>query len=84
MMKSYTAAFLVFIYTTTAFAQQDTLWFNGGWDNTAKDKAHFYRPPVKNGKRNLYRITDYYINGNIQMTGLSKFKDSVHLEGAAT
>ncbi|MGG6230754.1 toxin-antitoxin system YwqK family antitoxin [Tenacibaculum sp. SDUM215027] len=83
-MKLPIITLLITLFTATTFAQQDTLWFDGGWDKTTKDKAHFYRPLVKKEKRNLYRINDYYINGNLQMTGLSKFKDALHLEGAAT
>ncbi|MDE1207661.1 toxin-antitoxin system YwqK family antitoxin [Tenacibaculum larymnensis] len=83
-MKLPITTLLITLFTATSFAQQDTLWFDGGWNKTTKDKAHFYRPPAKKEKRNLYRINDYYINGNLQMTGLSKFKDSVHLEGTAT
>ncbi|WP_299008682.1 hypothetical protein [uncultured Tenacibaculum sp.] len=83
-MKLPITTLLITLFTATAFAQQDTLWFDGGWNKTTKDKAHFYRPPAKKEKRNLYRMNDYHINGNLQMTGLSKFKDSVHFEGTAT
>ncbi|MDO6675007.1 hypothetical protein Q4517_05540 [Tenacibaculum sp. 1_MG-2023] len=83
-MKLPITTLLITLFTVTVFAQQDTIWFNGSWDKTTKDKAHFYRLHAKKEKRNLYRINDYYINGKLQMTGLSKFKDSVHLEGTAT
>lgn len=74
---------LLLTYVTVSFAQQDTLWFDSGWKKTTKDNAHFYRLPVKKEKRRRYRINDFYIDGTKQMTGLSRYKDSVHLEGKA-
>ncbi|MBC9797499.1 toxin-antitoxin system YwqK family antitoxin [Sinomicrobium weinanense] len=63
-------------------AQNDTIWFDGNWKKTTKEKAFFYRLPVKKEKK-LYRINDFYIDGTRQMTGLSRYRDSVHLEGKA-
>ncbi|SIS73418.1 Antitoxin component YwqK of the YwqJK toxin-antitoxin module [Zobellia uliginosa] len=83
-MKLYTTLLLIASFSINALAQQDTLWFDHNWNKTTKDNAHYYRPPVKKETSSLYRINDYYLNGTLQMTGLSKFKDSVILEGKAT
>ncbi|MEN7551549.1 hypothetical protein AAG747_26775 [Rapidithrix thailandica] len=73
---------ILIIYTGTANAQSDTLWFDNKWVETSKEKAAFYRPPAKK-KGSLYRIKDYYIDGSLQMAGLSKYPDSTHFEGKA-
>ncbi|MDO6516594.1 toxin-antitoxin system YwqK family antitoxin [Zobellia uliginosa] len=83
-MKLYTTLLLIATFSINALAQQDTLWFDHNWNKTTKDNAHYYRPPVKKEASGLYRINDYYLDGTLQMTGLSKFKDSVLLEGKAT
>ncbi|WP_339700613.1 hypothetical protein [uncultured Marixanthomonas sp.] len=82
MKIQFTIFLLFFTYCSVSKAQNDTLWFNRDWKETNKEKASFYRLPVKKvGK--LYSIKDYYIDGTKQMTGFSKYKDSVHLEGKA-
>ena len=61
-------------------AQQDTLYYNLNWAETIKDSAAFFRPPVKKEK-DLFRIEDYYISGQLQMSGLSKSWDKTIWHG---
>lgn len=55
-------------------AQQDTIYYDMSWKPTIKDSAAFFRAPVKK-EGDLFRIEDYYISGQKQMSGLSKYKD---------
>lgn len=80
-MKSFFTIALLLCCITIANAQKDTLWLNKHWKETSKENAFFYRSPIqKEGK--LYRINDFYIDGTLQMTGLSKRKDSIYLQQA--
>jgi len=52
----------------SSFAQQtDTVWFNHKWEKSPKEGSSYYRITSKNG--DLFHVTDYYKNGQIQMTG---------------
>ncbi|WP_460219844.1 toxin-antitoxin system YwqK family antitoxin [Psychroserpens sp. MEBiC05023] len=64
-------------------AQNDTIWFDQDWNETSKYYAEFFRPQpkLKNGK---YLIKDYYINGQLQMKGLSIRQDSTFFDGLVT
>ncbi|EPR74726.1 Phophatidylinositol-4-phosphate 5-kinase [Winogradskyella psychrotolerans RS-3] len=55
-------------------AQQDTIYYTISWKQTIKDSAAFFRAPVKK-EGDLFRIEDYYISGQKQMSGLSKYED---------
>lgn len=80
-MKSFFTIALLLCCITIANAQKDTLWLDKHWKETNKEKAFFYRTPIqKEGK--LYRINDFYVDGTLQMTGLSKRKDSIYLQQA--
>ena len=52
-------------------AQESNVWFDANWNETTKDKAVYYRPTPKK-QDDGYWIVDYYINGTVQMKGLSK------------
>lgn len=75
---------LLLLITTSYFAkaQNDTLYFNAKWAETTKKNASFYRPPLQKAGA-FYKMEDYYIDGTLQMSGTSRFKDSLHLEGKA-
>lgn len=76
-MKLFLTTISIFLFTISS-AQKDSLWFDKNWKETTKENAHFYRIPIqKEGK--LYRVKDFYINGTLQMSGLSKYKDSISL-----
>lgn len=82
-MKSIFIILMILIaYSYTSKAQNDTIWLDARWVETTRQNASFYRPPFeKDG--NLYKMKDYYIDGSLQMTGTSQFKDSIHLVGKA-
>jgi len=50
------------------YAQSDTTFFDRKWKYTDREHASFYRPPAVQ-KDGLYCITDYFMNGRVQMTG---------------
>ncbi|UNY97225.1 hypothetical protein MQE36_08955 [Zhouia spongiae] len=77
-MNKFIVIPLLFCYITVSYGQKDTLWFDKKWKETTKKNAHFYRPSVKKEGK-LYRVNDFYINGSLQMTGLSKRKDSINI-----
>lgn len=55
-----------------AFSQKtDTIYYNANWKKTTKPYAHFFRPIPQQNKDSLFLIKDYYINGTLQMEGLS-------------
>ncbi|MBF8148471.1 hypothetical protein ITJ86_01095 [Winogradskyella sp. F6397] len=79
LLNSTKTILLLFIVSTvfmplTLEAQQDTIYYDMSWNGTTKDNAAFYRPPVKK-EGDFYRIEDYYISGQKQMSGLSKYED---------
>jgi len=49
---------LISIIAINTMAQKDTIYFNKHWEKGSKEKAG-----------DLYRVNDYYINGNPQMEG---------------
>jgi TonB family protein len=61
---------------------QDTLFFNDAWIKCEKKAASFYRIQVADPKG--YKLTDYFMNGNIQMTGHSISKDTLVNDGYFT
>ncbi|MUU77911.1 toxin-antitoxin system YwqK family antitoxin [Winogradskyella endarachnes] len=73
----------VFGLIQTLSAQQDTIYYDIGWKETIKDSAAFYRPPIKK-EGDLYRIVDFYVSGQPQMSALSKNKDTAVFHGEVT
>jgi|GEM_PF-2745891 len=74
---------LGFFHQTQA---QDTMYYQiqppyHTWYITTKEKADYYRPGPLRKEGDLYRVEDYYINGNLQMSGLSSCKDGCDYEG---
>jgi len=72
MKKLIPLSFSIFyLFSIPCFAQNDTIWFNSNWKETSKKDASFYRlKPEKKG--DAYYVVDYFMNGSIQMEGLSK------------
>lgn len=65
-MKYLLFAFLIMSYSV--FAQNDTLFFDSEWNAASKSgNPAFYRIIVNQGS--LWRVEDYFINGNLQMSG---------------
>jgi len=68
---------------------QDTTYYRlesvyNSWVKTTRDKAKFYRPGPLKKEGDLYRVEDFYINGNLQMSGLSTSKDRDIFTGMVT
>ena len=61
-------------------AQVDTIWFDKNWEKAGRISAAFFRPtPVLQG--NGYMVKDYYINGKLQMQGISLSKEKLIWDG---
>lgn len=56
-----------------------TIYYNKNWSETTKDSAIYFRKSYKEG--DLFKMNDYYLNGNLQMTGYSKYPDTEDKEG---
>jgi TonB family protein len=50
------------------------VFFDENWEQTEKNKAHYYRKIYFQERRGLYKIEDYYISDTLQMEGF--FQDS--------
>ncbi|HHC79550.1 MAG TPA: toxin-antitoxin system YwqK family antitoxin [Flavobacteriia bacterium] len=80
-MKNYIFSYVfIFIFSITAMAQKDTIWYDANWNNTIKDQASYYRTPIQK-KGNGYLLTDYYISGNKQMVAFSLEPNEKHFHG---
>lgn len=58
----------LFLFVKVSFAQHDvldTIWFDTEWKEISKKYANYYRTVKKTDKGFL--ISDYYLNGNVQM-----------------
>ncbi|MEM7485350.1 MAG: hypothetical protein AAF348_09090 [Bacteroidota bacterium] len=75
--------FVVFSSNFSLVAQNDTIWYDTSWKVTEKSNAAFFRPPVVE-KEGLFLIKDFYVDGQIQMEGVSKFKDKDYWHGEVT
>ena len=64
-------------------AQVDTIWFDKNWEKAERISAAFFRPrSVSIGDG--YMIKDYYINGKLQMQGISLSKEKLIWDGILT
>lgn len=69
---------LSFFLTTVKLCAQDTLvsYYDVSWRQCTKDEAHYYRKAYEQGKK-LWAVHDYFMNGQLQMSGYytsKKFK----------
>ncbi len=70
----------VFIFSTSVFAQKDTIWFDANWAKTTKSQASYFRPaPAK--KDNGYLLVDYFLSGEKQMEAFSLMSNEEKFEG---
>ena len=74
-MKEHTSIFLLFFsLSISVHAQQnDTIFYDKGWNETNANNCKFYRLYVN--IEDVIKVTDYYKNGKIQMTGGYKSLD---------
>jgi len=84
-MKNLTTFFclFIFIFSTTLFAQKDTLWYDANWSKTTKSQASYFRP-APDKKDNGYWWVDYYIDGTKQMEALSLKEHEELFDGNVT
>jgi len=81
-MKNHTLFIylIVFVFSTSVFAQKDTIWYDANWNKATKEQASYYRPqPVK--KDNGYFLVDYFSSGVKQMEAFSHTLDEEKFEG---
>ncbi|MDH3322077.1 MAG: toxin-antitoxin system YwqK family antitoxin [Flavobacteriaceae bacterium] len=76
----FLAISVLFFYTLSLCAQNDTIWYDANWQNTKKENAQFYRAQVIK-KDNGYWFVDSYISDAKQMEGLSLKKDEEVYQG---
>jgi len=70
----------VFIFSTSIFAQKDTIWFDANWNKSTKVQSSYFRPaPAK--KDNGYLLVDYYLSGSKQMEAFSHTLEEEKFEG---
>lgn len=66
---------LFFCFSINMIAQDTTYYYlDTGyqtWIETTKDKAEFFRPGHLKKEGDLFKVEDFYINGNLQMSGFS-------------
>ncbi|WP_324028199.1 hypothetical protein QSV08_09790 [Maribacter sp. BPC-D8] len=85
-MRNYKIVLLlhVFLVVTNLTAQKDTLYFNSRWNKTDKNNAAFFRLVPLEKEGNLFKVKDYYINGNLQMQGYWSNLEKETLHGNVT
>ena len=71
-MKLLLPFLLALVASVGSFAQtSNTTYFDANWKETTKDKASFYSVDTQNGNGTL-TSKDYYISGQLQMSGQFK------------
>jgi len=71
-MKAGLFIFFLFACITNTFSQAftDTMYFDSSWEQTTKENAKYYRIiTIDNSGDFLFHVTDYYLSGQVQMTG---------------
>ncbi len=84
MKSKFLLFFMLFFFGLfqTSYGQEwpDTLYFNQNWKQCTKDSAEFYRVIKKVDA--LFQLSDYYLDGTLQMTGSSTtYGDSLYRMG---
>ncbi|MEP2240324.1 MAG: hypothetical protein ABJI22_18295, partial [Maribacter sp.] len=83
-IKNQIILLVAFCSATNLIAQKDTLYFNSKWNKTDKSNAAFFRLVPLEKEGDLYKVKDYYINGNLQMQGYWSHLDKETLHGKVT
>lgn len=71
-MKTLLFIFVLLTYISKTFTQTftDTMYFNLAWEQSTKENAKYYRIiTMDNSGDFLFHVTDYYLSGQVQMTG---------------
>jgi len=73
-MKYFYFLVMLFLFHNNIICQTDTIYYNKKWTKIeTKDTASFYRIG-KITKNSTYEIKDYFITGELQMSGEYKTK----------
>ncbi len=67
MSKTISLFIFLIICSATGYCQGDTVYYDHDWNKGTFDNAEYYRVIHKEGSR--FKIEDYYLNNNLQMTG---------------
>ncbi|MEO1486930.1 MAG: hypothetical protein AAFU57_14385, partial [Bacteroidota bacterium] len=70
----------LFFITEHATAQNDTIFYDNQWKKTDKQMAAFCRVATEEAE-GRYLVKDYYITGELQMEGISRYPDRDYWEG---
>ncbi len=70
-MKKYILILVSIVIYNLSFSQ-DTIYFDKNWEKTKQRKAKYYRVVEQNTTNNNILVKDYFISGEIQMTGTYK------------
>ncbi|MEP2237335.1 MAG: hypothetical protein ABJI22_03170, partial [Maribacter sp.] len=73
----------LFLNVHQLFSQNDTIFYDAKWKVVSKEEASFFRPKIEK-IGDLYKVEDYYINGNVQMRGMSSSNEKDIWEGVVT
>lgn len=68
------------MFSSNAFSQNDTIWYDKEWKVSTKKTAAFFRPKPKRVK-DKFLIKDYYRNGTLQMEGFSLKENEEFFDG---
>ncbi|WP_346883744.1 hypothetical protein [uncultured Algibacter sp.] len=85
MAKNIILLFFLFTIHQTVYSQEkDTLCYTINWSKTTKAFATYFRPLPLIKKDSLFLIKDYFIDGQLQMQGLSSSNTKDIFEGLVT
>lgn len=76
-MKYYLFTLLI-LCSTNVFAQKDTLYYKENWHPTNRHHARYYG--FRTRQNDKYIAEDYYLNGQLQMTGTLTSLDTPSLQ----
>ncbi|MGB0868835.1 MAG: hypothetical protein ACPGSD_04485 [Flavobacteriales bacterium] len=78
--KIYFLFLIISFNSLNLIGQSDTTWYSKSYQNCVKEKATYYRLqfPESNG---YYRIKQYFLNGELHFTGVSKDKHKEAYDG---
>ncbi len=82
MNKNIIGLIFLFFVSLNSFVnsrEQDTIFYNEDWETVSRSKASYYRLVIL--KEAKYFVTDYFMNGKIQMTGSYSDKEMKIREG---
>ena len=73
----------LFFVLERAPAQNDTIFYDDLWKKSDKQLASYFRVATEESE-GKYLVKDYFITGELQMEGVSRYPDSDNWEGKET